>query len=311
MALVLYSYNDPGAPASGSNTIAVLDAVLVNGYGSKPPAGWTKEFSAAGMAAYRMPATAPRRLFLRVQTSTTPYYWLGYLNMTAVDTGTGVFPPDLNQNLISTTANNWFVLADDRTVIFITLFSTRNSIHYFGYLRDESPGDINHAICMGSQSTSSGNLCIVGTYFDYSVNPWGGIYFGGLLGPYGTSGDPAAGAYCLLNSPSGVGNLAQGSEQNQNTLPGFPDSAGLYQLQRFAVVEAKDSTTPRVYRGRLRGIAWPSAQQSTMTDGQIIAGTGDYAGVTVQVLKSVYALRANVTSRQISGSFTLCLLIGD
>lgn len=63
MAYRIYRSDDPGAIAAGlpilpratnTNTsshaplVTILDAVLVNGYAGKPPAGWTKPFATDG-----------------------------------------------------------------------------------------------------------------------------------------------------------------------------------------------------------------------------------------------------------------------
>lgn len=53
----VYKSTDPDAPVLNGlqgSLITVLDACLVSGYGSSPGAGWTKEFSAANQAIYRM-----------------------------------------------------------------------------------------------------------------------------------------------------------------------------------------------------------------------------------------------------------------
>ena len=56
MGVTVYRFDDAGAPtlsAAAGALISVLDACLVNGYGAKPAAGWTKAFSGTNQAAYR------------------------------------------------------------------------------------------------------------------------------------------------------------------------------------------------------------------------------------------------------------------
>ena len=57
MTVIVYRWDDPSAPVlsspSAGSLIGVLDACLVNGYGSKAAAGWTKAFSGTKLAAYR------------------------------------------------------------------------------------------------------------------------------------------------------------------------------------------------------------------------------------------------------------------
>lgn len=59
MGVTVYRFDDAGAPtlsAAAGALISVLDACLVNGYGAKPAAGWTKAFSDTNQAAYRQGA---------------------------------------------------------------------------------------------------------------------------------------------------------------------------------------------------------------------------------------------------------------
>lgn len=57
MTVTVYSSSDVGAPTFNQvagSLITLLDACLVNGYGSKAAAGWTKEYSATNQAVYKM-----------------------------------------------------------------------------------------------------------------------------------------------------------------------------------------------------------------------------------------------------------------
>lgn len=69
MTVRLYKSTDASAPVldgqSGS-LLTVLDAILVNGYGSKTAAGWTIEYTAAGKRVYRM-ATGGGRTGFRMR----------------------------------------------------------------------------------------------------------------------------------------------------------------------------------------------------------------------------------------------------
>lgn len=60
------------------------------------PLGWTRPYSGTGVAAYRMGGSATHKRYLRVYdntiTSTSRFYARGYEVMTAISTGTGLFP---------------------------------------------------------------------------------------------------------------------------------------------------------------------------------------------------------------------------
>lgn len=130
MTVRAYFHTDASAPvltgAAGA-LINVLDACLVNGYGAKAAAGWTKSFSGTNKAAYRQ--GGGNQMYLRVDaTGTSSARVIGYEVMTDVDTGTGPFPADGQVSgggywYLSTTTTSverpWMVLADDKLVFFV------------------------------------------------------------------------------------------------------------------------------------------------------------------------------------------------
>ena len=70
MTVTVYLSTDASAPTLDGNVgslITVLDAVLVNGYGAKAAAGWTKAFSGTNKAAYRNSPSTGTGLFWRIQ----------------------------------------------------------------------------------------------------------------------------------------------------------------------------------------------------------------------------------------------------
>jgi len=120
-----YRSDDAGAPVLDGNNgslIAVLDACLVNGYGSKPGAGWTKPFSGTNLAAYRMGAGGTaERMYLRVSDAEGATARVsGFVTMTDVNTGTEPFPTNgmLNgggfigkSGTLAATVRPWVLLA--------------------------------------------------------------------------------------------------------------------------------------------------------------------------------------------------------
>lgn len=105
MTIRVYKSTDAGAPvltgAVGS-LIALLDACLVNGYGAKAAAGWTKPFAVANKGAYKQDTAAsnnPGGMYLYVADDASSAGGArearcsGYEVMTAITpTGTGQFP---------------------------------------------------------------------------------------------------------------------------------------------------------------------------------------------------------------------------
>lgn len=83
-----FSSQDPGAPplyGAAGRMIAVLDWVLVT------KGGWSKPFSGTNLAAYR--SAGGNRFYLRVDDTQTTYARLrGYRAMTAISSGSNIFP---------------------------------------------------------------------------------------------------------------------------------------------------------------------------------------------------------------------------
>jgi len=123
--ITVYRSDDASAPVlSGTlgSLIAVLDACLVNGYGSQASAGWAKPFTGTNLAVYRAPQG--NRFYLRLDDTDAQYPVLrGYRAMTAVSTGTGLFPTTVQLSggirsvksyTASSTVRPWIVIASPR-----------------------------------------------------------------------------------------------------------------------------------------------------------------------------------------------------
>ena len=127
----IYKSTDAGAPVLSGTLgafIALLDAVLVNGYGTKQPLGWTKEFSGPYTAVYR-PASGLRILHRFDNSSGNMGSGYSYVTvstydtMTDVDTGlgcSGVSYFYLASYYVSVSlARPWVIIGDDRGFYFI------------------------------------------------------------------------------------------------------------------------------------------------------------------------------------------------
>ena len=130
--VTVYKNTDAGAPSLLSNAVPMPEATnfvnlytkcLVDGYGTKPAAGWTKPYTGTNKAAF-LPGGG-NQLYLRVDDSTgtgSECYLVtnGYETMSDVDTGTGPFP--VTGTLVngafsrSAVARPWVIVADNRTV---------------------------------------------------------------------------------------------------------------------------------------------------------------------------------------------------
>ena len=154
-----YFSSDLGAPVlngTAGSLIAVLDAVLVNGYGSRTPLGWTKPFSGTNLAAYRNNPTFGSGSYLRVaDTAAQVTAVRGYEGMTDVTTGTGMFPTAAQQaadtligksNAASALARGWAIFGNARCFyLFIELSVGEPSndcyTYFFGDINPYRAGD--------------------------------------------------------------------------------------------------------------------------------------------------------------------------
>lgn len=152
MAVRTYFSTDPDAPelnGLAGSLIAVLDACLVNGYGAKPPLGWTKEHAGENKAAYRQVAKLGYgQYYLQVRDDAPVGTQLGrtaimsgYESMSSVDEGINMFPQSgqyLSPTYLrkSATADGvtrqWLLVGDERTFYLMT-YSEDVAGYSFGF----------------------------------------------------------------------------------------------------------------------------------------------------------------------------------
>jgi hypothetical protein len=137
MVARLYSHDDVGAPVLGTTNdgslLNILRACLVDGYGTRTPAGWTIPFSDIPNKKIIF-GTVGGGAYFRLDDNYS-YNWAkvrGYLNVTDIDTGTGEFPtinelPSASyftacskRYAVSVGYEKWHVIADDEWFYFIT-----------------------------------------------------------------------------------------------------------------------------------------------------------------------------------------------
>ena len=168
MAFNYLTWLDVGAPTlsgSAGSLISVLDACLVNGYGSKTPLGWTKEFSGTNLAAYRQNGTT-NNVYLRINdTGTTSSRCILYGAMTDVNTGTDPTPTETQvsgggaiwkSNVADTSARAWVLFGNEKSFYLIiadlgtasngginyqSAWNTMPTAYFFGDFKSYLPGD--------------------------------------------------------------------------------------------------------------------------------------------------------------------------
>lgn len=192
MAVNIYRHTDAGAPSlTGQlgSLVALLDAVLVNGYGAKPAAGWTKAFSAANKAAYRQNAAgannAANPMYLYVDDtgpgagSSREARIAGFETMSAITpTGTGQFPATgqtaigagylvaRKSNTADAVVRGWTIIANGQTLYafiesgdYTSPFCAATFV--FGDIKSYKAGDLYAVIIMGRQvENQQGQLAV-------------------------------------------------------------------------------------------------------------------------------------------------------
>ena len=297
----IFASTDASAPVltgTVGSMIALLVACLKTGYGSKSAAGggWGEPYTGTNLAVFQAPAG--ERLYLAIDDSNAQYAKLnGYEVMTAVQTGTGLFPTAvqlasdfvIKSSTADSTARPWIVMADDRAVwVFVfaaqTVYgitATTDSGFFFGPLKSYKSGDAYSTTLIGAGvSTASGSR--LGT-----AAGTGGFAVG--VGHYTArqytqvgSAVQACKAQPLLGATSANNTTALGTVA---AAPAYPDPvSGSLNLTPILIQEAAG-----VIRGELPGALAYFHNALPLNHLDTVAGGGDYAGVSLLAV-TVYDL---------------------
>lgn len=275
--LTIYRSTDASAPVLTGQTgslIALLDACLVNGYGSKSAAGWGHPFAGSSTKQVYRGGTGIR-FYLRVldDGSLTGSFRdcgvRGGESMSDVDTFTNPFPTVAQQtnglnwrksNTADATARPWVILADDRTVYVMIQSGDSGStagfwpLFVFGEYFSYKAADAHNSILIGATTFTAGTLSFgsTGSYQGDEITggmqtTLGGHYIARIAAETGTSvACHKKGAFHLTH--------LQASSHSVDTLYGslaYPNAAdgGIYIHPLWVM----DGTTPDVVHGELRG----------------------------------------------------------
>jgi len=300
MPWTTYKSTDASAPVLSGTTgslITVLDAILVDGYGAKSAAGWTKEYSGTSKAAYRNGAASIARTYLRVNDagpgagSFREARVVLYATMSDVDTGTLPVPTVAQManglfvrksTTLDSTARRWLAIADDRTLIlFIETGDSISGISYwtgnyfgdiFSYLTADAMGAFISARSAENSGAIAGelllnfcsNLSSLSTTCGYLSGTHAGVYAPLQLFALGSP---------FINA-GGPGYLAA-VVQYPN-----PADGAVWITTKAPLVAA----TGPVIRGHLRGIGVFCHSVAAVSSLDTVTGSGDLAGRTFVLL---------------------------
>lgn len=321
MAVTVYKSTDTSAPTLNGTTgslIALLDAVLVNGYGSKSAAGWTKAFSGTNLAVYRNSPTQGTGHYLSIDDNggggngAREANARGAVVATATNAATAVagmtepFPTAAQvargltitkSRTLDSTARKWVIVADQRTFYLFT-FPT----HWQGW-----SGFMFGDFFSLKGNTDSYRSAIIGRATESLLDTDDRL---DDLMAITTLGTGHYTARTIINDLAIAGAVQFGKHGN-----GFHSAAGLLGVAMYpnygdnslqlAAVHTHElfSTSARVaLRGRLRGF-WHFLHPlfTTLNDGDTVAGSGALAGKNFLIIRfsadlsGVYAIEISDT----------------
>lgn len=188
----IYRSTDSSAPAitgEVSKLRLALNAILVDGYGSQPAAGWTKAYEDAGnhLVAYQSGSGLQRYLYLN-DAPTQVAEFRGYRSMSSISVGEDAFPAATSVTVkcrksvtANSTARPWICLATDKT-FYLIIFGNQTTFGSFdGGDAHFAFGEVIESIVPGSQfltfilgasdtSTTSTTTTVQRQAFNYNFN---------------------------------------------------------------------------------------------------------------------------------------------
>jgi hypothetical protein len=297
---ILYYSTDASAPTltgTAGDLVNVLTACLVNGYGAKAAAGWTRSFSGSNGAVYRQGGGNGFAVSVDDNASgaggAAEALARGYEAPSGVGAGTGPFPTvaQLSNGIVirksatvSAALRTWMVAADDRTFyLFVQTGDGAGTYLAFGFgdLYSMLPGDAYRTFICGRHVANSAvltndNLDLISGSTIATMN---GHYFArSWAGSGGSTGFFKSGDGSSLASVAATG--MRGNIPFTN-----PTDGGIY----VARVYMRDSVTAPInsLRGWMRGFWHWCHSQNAPVDGDEFTGSPGsiLAGRTMHIVR--------------------------
>lgn len=296
-APVIYRSTDTSAPVltgQVGSLITLLDACLVNGYGSKAAAGWSKPYTGTNSADYQQGGSG---FYLEVNDNgpgtggAREARIRGYEVMTAFNTGTGLFPTSAQLSAgdvirksatADGTARAWKLFADDRTFYLFILSGDAAGIYIstmFGDIFSYLAGDNYKCAIMGRTTETAAGPPAASTDNFGSNAAFGssvaGHYIARTYTGFGTSTTIGKSVDAIKS-----GNTSSGAFVGPVPFPN-PIDGGLY-ISPVTVHEA-----PVIgIRGVLRGLWQGIHPLASFSDGDTFDGQGTYATRSFEIVKT-------------------------
>lgn len=298
----IYKSTDTSAPSldgQAGSLVTVLDAILVNGYGSKTAAGWTIAFTTTNKRSYKQGSPSagvpPTQYYLDVDDTgpgagtTSEARMRGYETMSAIATGTNPFPPAgtnvaLRKKSASTAgAIAWICIADETTFYFFSLTgdtATTYMTFAFGEFYSYVSGDTYKNIIMArTENNSSGTGSGVNAITQITaVNTFAAL----------SQTNYAARDYAGLNIGSGLAKNplmpSAGTYMGSAKMP-YPNAAdGALLMSPIGVFTGAAAATLSLH-GELRGFFYAAHANTNFTNLDTFSGSGALAGRTFIIVR--------------------------
>lgn len=253
------------------------------------PAGWTKAFSGANLAAYKSSSIEGTGFYLRVDdTGTTTARVRGYEFMSDINTGSGLFPTAAEfdaglwwskSNAASATAVPWRIYADEREFKYFV-----RNLNPGGEYQGNAFGDFlslksgDPYACLIRGNTADRSAVAGGTIGDDLVMADGSQVYGGLY--VARAANTLGGAVRVASAPVMAVGLAA-THITGSVGFGYPSPVdnGLM----LTPVMLYSAQGPRGYMPGLRYS--PQVVNASFGTGDVVAGSGDMVGRKVQAVR--------------------------
>ncbi|ARL84220.1 hypothetical protein [Burkholderia pseudomallei] len=322
MAVTLYKSTDASAPSLTGQTgslAALLDAILVNGYGTQAAAGWTIAYTGTSKRDYKQ-GTGSNGYYLDVDDSGPgggtyrEARMRGYEAMTALGTGTQAFPTSAQSSFgvicrksttADSTARPWYCVADSTCFhLFVDTGDLTNPSYSmafsFGDIFSYKSADTYNTVIIGRNAENSGssqadslNIITNVSSTMLSATNFGGRYVDRHW--TGTGGSLAIGEFASI--------LAVGAGSNYGVTPYNYSCIG----DVFAVVPYPNGPDSAMelsplwinhgggIRGYLKGL-WAPCHRQPCGHGDTFNGSGNLSGKSFLALNMAFALSGTWSS---------------
>jgi len=295
-APTIYRSDDTSAPVISGTAGALVDAlsaILVDGYGSKSAAGWTKEYTATNKAVFRMGGSGNKH-YLRVDdTGAQMARVVAYTSMTDIDTGVNMWPSSgwisggyycRKSTSAGATARGWICYASATAFLLVVcgnnssaLASTgADAMLLFGAIESRIAGDEYNTVLCGAtdSSTSSTSATITRQPLPYCDTSFSANKL--MAGDYTQAA--SGGQACLFGASSPWQALQISGDVSYGSAYPDPATLGL----NFAPIGVMEGA--RVLRGWLRGISMLLHPYNSVASRATFEGRGSMSGKTFQIL---------------------------